>query len=67
MCLYPRLIENKKYRANAKNGGKIPPITDQRTRYVPVGCGYCVECRKQNARQWQARLLEDIKENTTIN
>lgn len=64
MCLYPRLIENRKYRANKKNGGKIPPITDQRVRYVAVGCQYCIECRKQKARGWQVRLLEDIKTNT---
>lgn len=63
MCLYPRLIENRKYRANMKNGGKIPPLPDQRVRYVPIGCQYCIECRKQKAREWQARLLEDIKAN----
>lgn len=63
MCLYPRLIENRKYRSNKKNGGNIPLIQDQRTRLVPVGCGNCIECRKQKAREWQVRLLEDIKEN----
>lgn len=63
MCLYPRLIENRKYRANKKNGGIIPPIKDHRTRYVPVGCETCIECRQQKARAWQARLQEDIKYN----
>lgn len=63
MCLYPRLIENRKYRANKKNGGIIPPIVDQRTRYVPIGCETCIECRKQKARSWLARLQEDIKHN----
>ena len=62
MCLYPRLLYNPKYKANKKNGGCIPPVNDQRTLYVPVGCGVCIECRKQNARQWQLRLYEDIKE-----
>ena len=62
MCLYPRLMYNPKYKANKKNGGIIPPVSDMRTLYVPVGCGMCIECRKQNARNWQLRLAEDIKE-----
>lgn len=64
MCLYPRLMENKKYRANKKNGGVIPAVNDNRTRWVTIGCEECIECRKQKARQWQVRLLEDIKTNT---
>ena len=64
MCLYPRLMYNPKYKANKKNGGSIPPVKDQRTIYVPIGCGVCIECRKQNARQWQVRLHEDIKKHT---
>lgn len=64
MCLYPKLIYNKKYTSNKKNGGNIPPINDERVKYVPVGCGKCMECIKQKAREWQARLLEDIKTNT---
>ncbi|AYQ58127.1 putative VP4 [Microviridae sp.] len=62
MCLYPKLIINKKYTPNKKNGGKVPPISDIRTMYVPVGCGRCLECKKQKKREWQVRLLEDIKE-----
>ena len=61
MCLYPRLIKNRKYTSNKKNGGNIPPILDDRVKYVPVGCGNCIECRKQKAREWNVRLLEDIK------
>lgn len=64
MCLYPRLIKNKKYTVNQKNGGNVPPCLDNRTKYVPVKCGNCMECKKQNAREWQVRLLEDIKTNT---
>lgn len=64
MCLYPTLIKNRKYMKNKKNGGKVPQLTDRRCEYVPVGCGNCIECRKQKARQWQVRLLEDIKTNT---
>ena len=64
MCLYPRLISNRKYIANKKNGGIIPPIKDPRTLYVPIGCGNCMECAKQKSNQWRTRLLEDIKTNT---
>lgn len=63
MCLYPRLIKNRKYTDTKKNKGIIPKITDDRVKYVPVGCGECIECRKQKARSWQVRLLEDIKTN----
>ena len=63
MCLYPKLIENRKYKANKKNGGIIPPIRDERVKWVAVGCGKCIECRKQKKREWQVRMLEDIKVN----
>lgn len=63
MCLYPKLIKNPKYRANNKNGGIIPAVSDNRVLYVPVGCQNCIECRKQKAREWQIRMLEDIKTN----
>ena len=63
MCLYPRLIENPKYKANKKNGGVIPAIFDKRVMAVPIGCGKCIECRKKKCREWQVRLNEDIKEN----
>lgn len=63
MCLYPKFIFNKKYTNTKKNGGIIPPISDIRTLYIPVGCQKCIECRKQKAREWQVRLLEDIKHN----
>ena len=64
MCLYPRLIENGKYKPNNKNGGRPPLIKDHRTRFVPIGCQTCIECRKQKAREWQTRLQEDIKKHT---
>jgi len=63
MCLYPRMIRNGKYLPNKKNGGQVPPVLDERVLYVAVGCQNCIECRKQRARGWQVRLLEDIKEN----
>lgn len=64
MCLYPKLITNRKYTPNKKNGGIIPAISDERVLKVAVGCQNCIECRKQKAREWQVRLLEDIKHNT---
>lgn len=63
MCLYPKLIKNRKYVANKKNKGVIPAANDKRVLYVPVGCGKCMECRKQKSRQWQVRLQEDIRVN----
>lgn len=62
MCLYPKLIKNRKYIANKKNGGVIPAITDNRVLMVPVGCGKCIECKGQKSREWVIRLEEDIKE-----
>ena len=64
MCLYPRIIQNKKYTKNKKNGGVIPAVSDKRVLAVPIGCGKCMECKKQKAREWQVRLLEDVKHNT---
>ena len=34
MCLYPKLIKNKKYMSNKKNGGVIPAVSDERTLFV---------------------------------
>lgn len=61
MCLYPKLIKNKKYEANKKNGGNVPPVIDQRTLLVPIKCGKCIECMKQYSREWTVRLNEDIR------
>lgn len=63
MCLYPRLIQNRKYIPNIKNGGQVPPVFDNRVLAVPVGCGKCMECRKQKMRNWQVRLSEELKSN----
>lgn len=61
MCLYPKLILNKKYFPTRKNNYNPPPMTDGRTMYVPVGCGKCIECKKQKAREWQVRINEETK------
>ena len=47
MCLYPKPIENPKYRPNKKNNYNPPTCEDDRVLYVPVGCGNCIECRNQ--------------------
>ena len=39
MCLYPKMIKNPKYLPNKKNNNNPPEITDERVKYVPVGCG----------------------------
>lgn len=64
MCLYPKLILNRKYKANKKNKGNPPEMKDHRTKYVPVGCGKCMECKRQKAREWTVRLIEEVN-NTT--
>lgn len=61
MCLYPKLINNRKYVSNKKNGGNIPTISDKRTLMVPVKCGKCMECGKAKAREWTIRLSEEIR------
>lgn len=63
MCLYPQIIKNPKYKANKKNGGNVPVPIDKRAMYTPIGCGECMECRKQKSRDIQVRLLEDIRHN----
>jgi hypothetical protein len=65
MCLYPRLIKNRKYIANKKNGGIVPPFSDNRVLMVPVGCGKCIECKRKKSREWQVRLAEELKHNKT--
>jgi len=63
MCLYPRVIKNRKYTPTKKNGGRVPLLKDKRCEYVPVGCGKCIECMKQKSRTWYVRLTEEIKTN----
>ena len=42
------MIKNPKYLPNKKNNNNPPEITDERVKYVPIGCGNCIECRNQN-------------------
>lgn len=64
MCLYPTFRRNPKYKMNKKNGGIVPVMHDDRVKYVPTGCGECIQCRKQKARNWQLRMLEEVKTST---
>lgn len=61
MCLYSRIIANPKYKANKKNGGVIPAVSDKRILAVPIGCGNCIECRKKKRREWTTRLSEELR------
>ena len=61
MCLYPKFIINRKFTPTIKNNGLPPKLKDPRTKFVPVKCGKCMECKKQNARAWQVRLMEELK------
>lgn len=63
MCLYPKLVINKKYTVTKKNNGNVPELTDPRIAYIPVPCGRCIECMRKKKREWQVRLLEEIKVN----
>ena len=63
MCLYPKLILNRKYLPNKKNGGIPPKCPDERLRYVTAACGKCYECRKQKARAWLVRMQEELRHN----
>ena len=50
--------------SNKKNKGIIPIPKDKRVLKVPIGCGNCMECKKQKAREWSVRLQEEIRTNT---
>ncbi len=63
MCLYPKLIQNPKYKSNKKNRGVIPPINDKRVLAVPVKCGNCMECRRQKKNEWLTRLSIQLEDN----
>lgn len=63
MCLYPKLITNKRYLPNKKNGGVPPICPDKRLKQVTAACGKCFECRRQKAQQWLVRMEEEWKNN----
>ena len=63
MCLYPTFIKNPKYKPSKKNKGRPPICKDKRLLYIPIKCGYCIECRKQKQREWRVRLEEELRSN----
>jgi hypothetical protein len=63
MCLYPKLIQNRRYVPNRKNGGVPPVCPDNRLRQVTAACGRCYECRKQKANAWLVRMEEEWRAN----
>lgn len=65
MCLYPKLVPNRHFQANKKNGGFIPECRDERLRSVWAKCGWCIECRQQRAREWQVRLSIEIEKTSS--
>ena len=62
MCLYPKLIKNRRYVPNKKNGGVPPQCPDERLLYVTAACGKCMECRQQKQRQWLVRMSEELRQ-----
>ena len=58
MCLYPKLIPNRRYLPSKKNGGVPPACPDERLRYVTAACGDYLECRQQKQRAWKATIGE---------
>ncbi len=60
MCLYPRLIRNRKYTVTEKNGGNVPEVKDNRVLSVPVRCGTALEGCKQQETHRRVRLIENI-------
>lgn len=53
MCLYPKKVNNPKYRNAA--------APDPRLNKVEAKCGKCSECRMQNSKEWSARIIEEIR------
>lgn len=42
-----------------------PELTDERKKYVSVGCGKCIECLNKKRRDWIIRLTEENKNSNT--
>ena len=62
MCIYPKIIQNKRYLPTKKNGGVKTVCTEERLRYVTAECGDCYECRKQKQGQWIVRMSEENRQ-----
>ena len=58
MCLYPKLIPNRRYLPTKKNGGVPPICPDERLRYVTLH----IVTGKQKQRQWVVRMSEENRQ-----
>ena len=66
MCLYPKLIPNKRYLPTKKNGGVPPVCPDERLSYITAACGDCYECRKQKQNIVTGKQKYNLKDNNDI-
>ena len=60
MCLYPQKIKNKRYLPTKKNNYTPYSCDYEPKLYVEIPCGWCIECRKARARDWNIRLQEEL-------
>jgi len=63
MCLFPKLIPNKRYLPNKKNNYNPPVPKDRRLLYVSSACGKCSECLSKKAKHWSLRLFYEYYHN----
>ena len=64
MCLYPKLIPNKRYLPTKKNGGVPPVCPDERLRYVTAACGYCYRDWETKAKTMGSKNVRRKQTNT---
>lgn len=60
MCLFPKIIDNPKYKGSRKNNYRPPAVVPEFAK-IAIPCGYCIECRKKRARDWIIRLKEEVR------
>ena len=61
MCLYPKVIRNPRYRISNNNYICDRVAKDERLEYIEIPCGFCIECRRKKAREWNIRLKEELQ------
>lgn len=61
MCLYPKIIRNPRYRISNNNYICDRVAKDERLEYIELPCGFCIECRRKKAREWNIRLKEELQ------
>ena len=50
-----------KKKVEAETGNLLAICNDERKKIIPIGCGKCMVCMKQRAREWKYRIIEDLK------